>query len=295
MPEVDAGERDRLFGLAYRLLGRAADAEDAVQETLLRWAAADQQAIQNPAAWVTTVCTRVCLDILESARWRRERYVGPWLPEPVLTDGDPADPAVLAESVSMAFLVVLESLSPLERVAFVLHDLFGYSHEEVATTLQRSPKAVRQLASRARRRLADRTPRFEADRPRQAEVADAFLAACMGAEMDRLLELLAPDVVFVADSGGAVPAPRQPVHGAGRVARLLLALAAQVPAGTELRRVEVNAMPGVVAIVDGRLNTVMSLDVLDGRIATVRVVRNPDKLRVLAERLANQRPQSTPD
>ena len=285
VPEVEQSERDRLFGLAYRLLGRAADAEDAVQETFLRWAAADQQAIANPAAWLTTVCTRVCLDTLKSARWRRERYVGPWLPEPVLTSTGPDDSAVLAESLSMAFLVVLESLSPLERVAFVLHDLFGHSYDEVAATLERSPDAVRQLASRARRRIAERPSRFEADAKRGADVAGAFLDACMGADVDRLLELLAPDVVFVADSGGAVPAPRQPVHGADRVARLLLALASQVPAGTELRTVEVNAMPGVVAIVDGRVDTVLSLDVVDGRIATVHVVRNPEKLRALSARL----------
>jgi RNA polymerase sigma-70 factor (ECF subfamily) len=285
MPEVDPGERDRLFRLAYRMLGRAGDAEDAVQETFLRWAAADQETIENPAAWLTTVCTRVCLDTLRSARWQREHYVGPWLPEPVLTAEEPDDPVLLAESVSMAFLVVLESLSPLERVAFVLHDIFGHSYEEVAATLQRSPAAVRQLASRARRHLADRPPRFEPDASRRAAVADAFLDACLGADLDRLLELLAPEVTFVADSGGVVAAPRQPVVGAGRVARLLLGLAGQVPAGTELRRVEVNGMPGIVAVVHHRVDTVISLDVVAGRITAVRVVRSPEKLRALAGKI----------
>ena len=285
MPDIEQAERDRLFGLAYRLFGRAGEAEDAVQEPFLRWAAADRAAIENAAAWLTTVCTRVCLDVLRSARWQRERYAGPWLPEPVLTGGEPDDPAVLAESVSMAFLVVLESLSPLERVAFVLHDIFGDSYDEVAATLQRSPAAVRQLASRARRHLAERPTRFEPDRGRREAVRDAFLDACMGADVDRLLELLAPDVTFVADSGGVVSAPRQPVQGAQRVAHLLLGLAARVPPGTDLRRVEVNAMPGIVAVVDGRIDTVISLDVVAGRIATVNVVRNPEKLRTVSARL----------
>ncbi len=282
---MEQAERDRLFGLAYRLLGRAGEAEDAVQETFLRWAAADRAAIENPAAWLTTVCTRVSLDVLRSARWRRERYAGPWLPEPVLTGGEPDDPAVLAESLSMAFLVVLESLSPLERVAFVLHDIFGYSYDEVAATLERSPAAVRQLATRSRRHLAERPSRFEPDLRRGEAVRDAFLDACMGADVDRLLELLAPEVTFVADSGGVVSAPRQPVQGADRVARLLLGLAARVPPGTDLRRVEVNAMPGIVAVVDGRIDTVISLDVVAGRIATVNVVRNPEKLRTVSARL----------
>ncbi len=281
MPDVDPGERERLFRLAYRMLGRAGEAEDAVQETFLRWAAADQAAIENPSAWLTTVCTRVCLDTLRSARWRREHYVGPWLPEPVLTSGEPDDPVVLAESVSMAFLVVLESLSPLERVAFVLHDIFDYSYDEVAAILQRSPAAVRQITSRARRHVAERPTRFERDADRRAAVGDAFLDACMGADLDRLLGLLAPDVTFVADSGGVAAAPRQPVEGADRVARLLLALAAQIRPGTELRRVEVNAMPGIVAVVDGRVDTVISLDVVDGRITAVRVVRNPEKLQAV--------------
>lgn len=283
MPDVDPDERERLFRLAYRMLGQAGEAEDAVQETFLRWAAADQTAIENPSAWLTTVCTRVCLDTLRSARWRREHYVGPWLPEPVLTGagGDPDDPVVLVESVSMAFLVVLESLSPLERVAFVLHDVFGYSYDEVAAILQRSPAAVRQLARRARRHVAERPTRFEPDADRRAVVGDAFLDACMGADLDRLLELLAPEVAFVADSGGVAAAPRQPVDGADRVARLLLGLAARVPPGTELRRVEVNAMPGIVAVVDGRVDTVISLDVVEGRITAVRVVRNPAKLRAV--------------
>lgn len=281
MPEDDPGERKRLFRLAYRMLGRAGEAEDAVQETFLRWAAADHAAIENPSAWLTTVCTRVCLDTLRSARWRREHYVGPWLPEPVLTTGEPDDPVVLAESVSMAFLVVLESLSPLERVAFVLHDLFDYSYDEVAAMLDRSPAAVRQLASRARRHVAERPARFEPDADRRGAVGDAFLDACMGADIDWLLELLAPDVTFVADSGGVAAAPRQPVEGADRVARLLLGLAARVAPGTELRRVEVNAMPGIVAVVDSRVDTVISLDVVDGRITAVRVVRNPEKLRAV--------------
>ncbi|HEX8771902.1 MAG TPA: RNA polymerase sigma-70 factor [Acidimicrobiales bacterium] len=281
--ELETTERDRLFGLAYRLLGRASEAEDAVQETFSRWAAADQQSIENPAAWLTTVCTNLCIDILRSARVQRETYVGPWLPEPVATEvGGGEDASELAESVSLAFLVVLESLSPLERVVFVLHDVFGHPHEEIAAVLGKSPAAVRQLASRARRRVHDAQPRFEADAARRSEVADAFLAACTGADLDQLLELLAPDVVLVADGGGVVPSIRHPAHGVDKVAAVLLRLASQLPPDTDLRRLEVNAMPGIVAFIGGRLDTVVALDIVDGRVGTVRIIRNPDKLKAFA-------------
>jgi RNA polymerase sigma-70 factor (ECF subfamily) len=283
---VEVTERDRLFGLAYRLLGEVGAAEDAVQETFLRWSAADRAAVERPAAWLTTVCTNLCLDVLRSARVKRETYVGSWLPEPLATQADTGEAVALAESVGLALLVVMESLTPLERVAFVLHDVFGHSHDEVAAVLGRSPVAVRQLASRARRRVQDGRPRFEADAARRNEVADAFLAACTGADLDRLLGLLAPDVVLVADGGGVAPSVRRPTHGAGRVADLLVRIAGLLPAGTEVRRMEVNAMPGLVALVDGAVDTVLALDIVGGRVQTIRIMRNPGKLRGVAGRPA---------
>ncbi|MGI9080193.1 MAG: RNA polymerase sigma factor SigJ [Acidimicrobiales bacterium] len=285
MADIASTERDRLFGLAYRLLGRVGEAEDAVQETLLRWTATDQEAIDNPAAWLTTVCTNLCIDILRSSRMQRETYVGSWLPEPLATDADTAGTVELAESVSLAFLVVLERLSPLERVALVLHDVFGHSHEEVAAVLHRSPAAVRQLASRARQRVGDARPRFDCDDARRTQVADAFLAACTGGDLDRLVGLLAPDVVLVADGGGVAPSVRHPVHGAAQVAAVLVRIAGQLPPDTDVHRLEVNTMPGIVAFVGGRLDTVLALDVVEGRVNAVRIIRNPDKLTGLAARL----------
>lgn len=288
-PHVDRlavfeGERGRLFGLAYRMLGRVTDAEDAVQETFVRWAAADQAAIDNPAGWLTTVCTRICLDVLRSAQHARESYVGPWLPEPLWTSGGepaPEEAAGLSESVTLAFLVVLESLSPLERAVFVLHDVFGYTHAEVAVMVERTPEAVRQLVSRARRHLQERRPRYERDAERRRQVADAFLRACLGQDLDGLLQLLAPDVEFVADGGGKVTSVPRPVAGAERVAKLLLGLARAAPADMEVRQAEVNAMPAVIAYVGGSIDSVLALDIWDGRITAIRGVRNPEKLRAL--------------
>lgn len=283
--DVEA-ERPRLVAMAYRMLGTHAEAEDAVQETFLRWASVEDTVIDNPAAWLTTVCTRVCLDRLKSASRRREEYVGPWLPEPLLTDDlDLADAAAMGESLTLAFLVVLESLSPLERVAFLLHDVFGHGHDDVAAALDRTPDAVRQLVSRARRHVAERRPRFEADAQRRWEVAEAFLAAAAGGDVGEVMALLAPDVVLRADGGGVVSAARNPLEGPDRVARFLLGLFRQADETVELEPRPVNKMPGLLVWQAGQLVSVFAFDVADGVVTAVHAIRNPDKLgAVLASR-----------
>lgn len=276
--------RTRLFGVAYRLLGSVAEAEDVLQESWVAWQRVDHASIEEPAAYLTTVVTRRCLDVLRSARVRRERYVGPWLPEPLLggaaataESADAADPVLLAESVRMAFLVVLESLSPAERVAFVLHDVFGYSHADLAEVLDRSEAACRQLVSRARSHVAARRPRYTADDTTVSGATERFLAACLGGDLDGLLAALHPEAELVADGGGKVNAARNVIVGADRVARFLIGTAGSSEiTGVDLATV--NGAPGVVlALADGT-TTVCSIDVVDGLVRRVHLVRNPDKL-----------------
>lgn len=257
-------ERRRLFGLAYRMIGEVAEAEDAVQDAMARWAAADPAAIDNPAAWLTTVTTRICLDRLTAARRRRVTYVGPWLPEPLLTDdADPADAAEAADTMTLAFLVLLETLSPAERAVFLLHDVFGHPHDEIARMLDRSPAAVRQLASRARAHLQDRRPRYEADADRRRAVAEAFLA---------------PDVVLTSDGGGRASAARHPLHGADRVARFLRGIWRQAGAAATVDLVEVNGEPGLVGRIEGEVAALFVLHVDGGAVAEIQAIRNPEKL-----------------
>lgn len=235
-------------------MGTVADAEDAVQETLLRWEQTDQAAVENPPGWLTTVLTRYCLDLLRSARARREAYVGPWLPEPLVEVGDkaaedPEERAMLDESVSLAMLDVLQSLSPAERAFFVLHDVFGMSFEEVGSTVGRTAAACRHMASRARRHVEERRPRFDPDAAEQRRVVAAFLEASVEGELDVLLPLLDPSVVLRADGGGKVRAARQPVAGAERVARVLLAGRTWYPVVAG-RLVAVNGGTGLLITVD---------------------------------------------
>ena len=289
MDDLDAPEAERraLLGLSYRMLGTVADAEDAVQETYVRWYRLPHDAradIVNPAAWLTRVASRICLDMLGSARARRESYVGPWLPEPVPHDSplaaiapqDPLDRVTLDESVGMAILVVLESLTPAERVAFVLHDVFGMPFAEIAETVGRSRDAVRQLASQGRRRVRERRARL-ASREQHDAVAQAFLEAAASGELGRLIELLDPEVVLVSDGGGKRSAARRPVVGADRVARFLRGVADRHP------EAHVSLVPApdglvVLAVLDGAADAVFTFVVSDGRIAEILAVRNPDKL-----------------
>ncbi|MGJ6966918.1 RNA polymerase sigma factor SigJ [Streptosporangium sp. G11] len=285
-------ERRQLINLSYRLLGSLADAEDVVQETYARWYAMSrqrQEAIESPGGWLTTVASRVCLDLLGSARVRRESYVGEWIPEPLPdrtewisgrpggTTADPADRVTLDETVNMAFLVVLDSMTPAERVAFILHDVFCHSFAEVAEIVGRTPAACRQLASSARRRIrAAQAPAAPA--AQRADIVRAFKQAWEAKDIDALIGLLDPDATAITDSGGLVNAVLRPVEGREWIARYAIDIAARVPGLTILERT-VNGQPGLVAQQDGVTVTVMAFDVAGDRITHIWAVRNPDKLR----------------
>ena len=286
-------ERRRLINLAYRLLGSLADAEDAVQETYARWYAMSrqqQEAIESPGGWLTTVASRICLDLLGSARARRERYVGEWIPEPLPDPvewpggrpggsvADPADQVTLDESIGMAFLVVLEAMTPAERVAFILHDVFRYSFAEVAEIVGRTPAACRQLASSARRRVrAAQAPLAPA--AGQTGVVRDFKRAWEAGDIGALIGLLDPDATMTADGGGLVSAHLRPIDGAEQIARYLVDLADRAFGDVTLLEHAVNGQPGLVAQQNGVTVTVFAFDLAGGRIAHIWVVRNPDKLR----------------
>ena len=275
-------ERRQLMNLAYRLLGSLAEAEDVVQETYARWYAmsrAQQEAIESPGAWLTTVASRICLNLLGSARARRERYVGEWIPEPVPeTTADPADRVTLDESVSMAFLVVLESMTPAERVAFILHDVFHYSFAEVAEIVGRTPAACRQLASSARRRL--RTGQASATPvARHAEIVREFKRAWQAKDINALIGLLDPAATATADGGGRAITFLHPIEGGEQIARAWIELADRVTGNVTLHERTVNGQPGLVAQQDGVTVTVFAFDVADDRIKRIWVIRNPEKLR----------------
>ena len=292
---VIMSERRQLINLAYRLLGSMADAEDAVQETYARWYAMSrqqQEAIESPGAWLTTVASRICLDVLGSARARRERYVGEWIPEPLPepaewisgrpsgAEGDPADRITLDESVSMAFLVVLESMTPAERVAFVLHDVFRYSFAEVAEIVGRTPAACRQLASSARRRIrAPQAPAAQA--PRHAGIVREFKQAWQAKDIGALVSLLDPSATMTADGGGIATAALHPIEGGEQIARYAVDLAARAAQAGGLTLLErtVNGQPGLVAQQDGVTVTVFAFEIAADRITSIWAVRNPDKLR----------------
>jgi RNA polymerase sigma-70 factor (ECF subfamily) len=275
--QTEEFERHRvhLQAVAYRMLGSASEAEDAVQETWLRLNRSDTEAVANLAGWLTTVIARVCLDMLRSRRARREDYVGTWLPEPIVSiDTGPEEEAALADSVGIALLVVLDTLTPAERLAFVLHDMFAVPFEEIATILDRSEAAVRQLASRARRRVQGATPRTDPDLREQRRVVDAFLAAARNGDFAALLEVLDPDVVFRADTGQ--PGDRKPIEGADNVARRVLARGARL-AGYA-RPAIVNGNAGVVVLPGKKPIAVVAFTVEEGRIAEIDLVANPIKL-----------------
>jgi len=306
-PGLDAiiSERRQLINLTYRMLGSLAEAEDVVQETYARWYAMtrpQQDAIESPGAWLTTVASRICLNLLGSARARRERYVGDWIPEPLpertewagsglgtasgaLTD--PADRVTLDESVSMAFLVVLEELTPAERVAFILHDVFRYPFAEVGGIVGRSPAACRQLASSARRRIrAAQAPPSPAGQ--QASVVRAFKEAWEAKDIGALIGLLDPDATAVADSGGRVLAFLDPIEGSEQIARAWVTIAGNAPPGLRLLERTVNGQPGLVAQQDGRILTVFAFEVADDRIKHIWAIRNPEKLRPWTEAVQRQ-------
>ena len=285
--------RPVLFGVAYRMLGTVTDAEDIVQEAYLRWAAVDGVEVESPRAYLTTIVTRLSIDQLRSARVRRETYRGPWLPEPLLTD-DASDRSgnrctesellgggELADSLSMAFLVLLEELAPSERAAFLLREVFGYGYSEIARTIGRSEPACRQLVSRSRRRIGDRRRRFVADREQSRELTRKFVAACGSGDVDQLMALLADDVIVWTDGGGAAKSAPRPVVGPWRSARFLIHVAKGIAPGTQIREVLLNGQTGLVFESAGEITSAVVVDVLDDRIAGIRVVANPEKLASL--------------
>jgi RNA polymerase sigma-70 factor (ECF subfamily) len=288
------GERRQLINLAYRLLSSLTEAEDAVQEAYARWfamTAQEQEAIASPGAWLTTVVSRICLNVLGSARARRETYVGEWIPEPLpgpaewiagWPGGSPADPAdrvTLDESVNMAFLFVLESMTPAERVAFILHDVFRYSFAEVAEIVGRTPAACRQLASSARRRIRASRAARAAPSARQAEVVKAFKAAWEAKDIAALIGLLDPDATAIADGGGLAVTFLDPIEGAEQIARAWVGIAGRRPSNMSFLECTVNGQPGLAARQDGVTVTVFAFDVVGERVKRIWVVRNPEKLR----------------
>jgi RNA polymerase sigma-70 factor (TIGR02957 family) len=282
------GLRPQAFAIAYRMLGSVAEAEDIVQEALVRVhrALEDGEQIESPRAFVATVATRLAIDQLRSARVRRESYVGDWLPEPLLADssGDPANQAEIADSLSLAFLVLLESLSPEERAVLLLRDVFDYGYGEIAAIVGKSEANARQLATRARRHVEERRPRFESSREQRDKLASRFFAAAEKGDVGALEALLAHDVVLRGDGGGKAPATARPLHGRSRVARALVAWmkgGLKVP-GSTMRPVEVNGQPGALALdANGNLIGVMALDVAGRQIRSVVSIVNPDKLQHL--------------
>jgi RNA polymerase sigma-70 factor (ECF subfamily) len=279
--------RAYLRGLAYRMLASMAEAEDAVQDAYIRWhriGAKARAAIDNPRAWLSKATTRLCLDRLKSARVQRESYVGPWLPEPVIEPEAADDPAELAQDLSVAFLLLLERLSPLERAAFLLHDVFEMSFQQVAEVLHRDPAACRQLATRARKHIDAGRPRFDAKAEDQARIAAAFLAAAGSGDAQQLARLLAQDAVLISDGGGKVRAALNPILGRERVTAFIIGVLRKspFPEGTEYRPAIVNGLAGFLTVLpDGRIDQTLSFEIHDGLIHRVYAVRNPDKLKAL--------------
>jgi RNA polymerase sigma-70 factor (TIGR02957 family) len=274
--------RSLLFTVAYEMLGSAADAEDVVQETWLRWAEADQSKVHDPRAYLVRIVTRQALNRLRTLARRREDYVGEWLPEPLLTAPDVADDVELAESVSMAMLTVLETLTPTERAVFVLREVFDLPYDEIGAAVDKTTPAVRQVARRAREHVAARRPRVKIDRSEQRRVVESFLAAITSGDVQGLMQVLAPDVVVVADGGGLVAAARHPMVGAEKVVAFLSKFSTLAP-GAHVYTLWLNGTLGARIVMDGELNTVMSFVVDSGRISRVYAVRNPHKLSRLDE------------
>jgi RNA polymerase sigma-70 factor, ECF subfamily len=272
--------RPRLIGVAYGLLGTIAEAEDAVQEAWIRLQGSDLRAIRDLSGWLVTTTSRIALDMLRLARTRREDYVGPWLPEPVESAAGPADSVSLADAVSWAMLVVLETLSPAERAAFVLHDVFGLSFNEIGQALGRAPAACRKLASRAREHVEARQPRYDVDPEAHREVVAAFGRATAAGDLEGLLSLLAPDAVLTSDGGGVVQAVPRPIHGAPEIAQFL----AGIDAGglnLTMRSSVVNGSPALLVFEQRHISSVLALGIRDGRIITIDAIRNPHKFHGL--------------
>ncbi|WP_405919507.1 RNA polymerase sigma-70 factor [Streptomyces longwoodensis] len=276
--EAFLAHRNLLFTVAYEMLGSAADAEDVLQETWLRWTGVDRAAVRDERAYLVRITTRQALTRLRTLGRRKESYVGSWLPEPLLTAPDVAEDVMLADSVSMAMLLVLETLAPTERAVFVLREVFALGYDEIAEAVDRNPAAVRQIAHRARAHVADRRPRGTVSPTETRSALDAFQRAVETGDLQGLLDVLAPDVVLVGDGGGVKQAVLWPLSGADKVARLVLAGLGRVAGSSSLRRALVNGRPALVMCLDGELDTVLAVRMDDGLITGLYAVRNPEKL-----------------
>ncbi len=279
--DVFEDQRGLLQAVAYRVLGTATDAEDIVQEAWLRWNRVDAATVDDPTAYLVTITTRLAIDRLRSAQAARVTYVGPWLPEPVPTGGDLADDLALADTVSSAMLLVLESLSPLERAVFVLREAFGYSHREIARILDRSEASVRQTASRAREHVNAKRRRYDTDAATRKRATMSFMDACVGGDLNALMGILAPDVALVCDGGGLAPAPRKTVHGMDLVARALLTFSGRMPEDPSVEFSEVNGGPAIVVRSGKTAAAVIMLHLVNGVAAEIHLISNPEKLNAL--------------
>lgn len=273
--------RSLLFAIAYRMLGTVTDAEDMVQETFLRWQQTTEATVKSAKTYLSTTTTRLCIDHLRSARVQREQYVGPWLPEPIMTQqtNDPAAQVELADSLSMAFLVVLERLSPIERAVFLLREVFDYNYDEIAQMVGKSPVNCRQILRRSRQHIADQRPRFPASHQQQEQIAAQFLEASSQGSLQDLLTLLAKDVTFWSDGGGQVVAALKPLQGAMKVARFLLAIRSKWLSTSVAHVIEVNGQPGILYRVNDDIHSVMTFEIVDSYIQSIYSVRNPEKLK----------------
>jgi RNA polymerase sigma-70 factor (ECF subfamily) len=296
MPDVDLfqAHRRRLFAIAYRMLGSASDAEDVVQDAWLRFSTARPSELRSPQAYLATIVTRLCLDRLKSARSAREEYVGPWLPEPMLTDdrAEPEKSVALAESVTLAFMVLLETLSPEERAVFLLREVFDYEYDEIAAMLDTTPANCRQLFHRAKGHLAERRPRYHETIESKRPLVSRFVNALREGDREALAGVLADDVGFWSDGGGKVLAARRPIFGRDSVVQVLVGIRRTAPSigialdAVTIDEVEVNHEPALVLRVSGRIDSVYTLSIEDDAIAAIRIVRNPDKLRFLERQLS---------
>lgn len=280
--QVFMDHRELLVSVAYRILGQVTEAEDVAQDAWLRWMKADHNEVENPRGYLVTITTRLAIDRLRRASARRETYVGPWLPEPLLTRGDVAAEVELADSVSTALLLVLETLSPLERAVFVLREAFDLPYSEIAEIIQRNEAAVRQLARRARDHVDARQPRFDSDPDTHRRLTERFIQASTSGDLQSLMSILAPDVTLIGDGGDRARAPRRPLEGADNVARFLVGIAGQAQPDLDVRVLNLSGLPGVVATSAGVPVATASFDVVGGRIQTVYLVANPDKLAGLS-------------
>lgn len=272
--------RAGLQRLAYRMLGSLADADDVLQDAYLRWSQHDRDDVESPRAYLYSIVTRLCIDQRRKIDSRKESYIGPWLPEPLVEAGASMGETALekAESVSIAFLVVLENLSPLERAAYLLRKVFDYEYTEIGEILEQSVANCRQLVSRADTRIHEGRPRFETDPAEAERITDQFLTACKTGDFDRLVSILADDAVMYSDGGGKVHAALAPVCGMDKVARFFIGITRKFGQDWELRRVQVNGQPGFLSLYQGQVSNVFTLDIVDGKIANCYIIRNPDKM-----------------